>query len=295
MASKSAASQLEIRNQLSVDVIMSQQKVLITQKRKREDCRAEPTPVKKAKMSDNSIPTSNFKIPQDMFNLLSEQAEEIRVLKLQNASLRAENYRLQAECDKLKVGNAVDVQIVTFQKDAEAEKLRNENHGLRFELDYTIANSKLDLKQRPKRKNTRASKEVAAKLFVHFQKYSTPTQEQISEIAKELGLQKKYVSDWFQNRRNEAKKKGIATKIKPTCKCPAEATNRHFTPAELDEMRALYDQYAHPNQDQMQEVANKICLPQKKVARWFCQERNAKGETNKRPASLKKNRKSKQL
>ena len=57
-------------------------------------------------------------------------------------------------------------------------------------------------------------------------------------------------------------------------------------------MRALYNEDSHPNQEQMQEVANKICLPKSKIAAWFCQERNARGETNKRPASLKINRKS---
>ena len=76
-------------------------------------------------MSDNSIPTPKFQIPQDIFNLLSEQAEEIRELKLQNESLRAENDRLKAECDNLKVGNAVEVQLVTIQKDLEAKGLRH--------------------------------------------------------------------------------------------------------------------------------------------------------------------------
>ena len=271
---------------------MSEKKVLFTQKRKREDCRAEPTPVKKAKMSDNSIPTSNFKIPQDMFNLLSEQAEEIRVLKLQNASLRAENDRLKAECDNLKVGNAVEVQLVTIQKDLEAKGLRHSLDIVSSELDYTIASRS---EPKPKRKNVTVSKEIKDKLFAHFHEYRTPTQPQISEIAKELELTPKYVSTWFQNTRNA---KVGREAIKPTCECPPEKYNRHFTDEEKEIMRALYDQDIHPNQEQLQDVANKICLPKKKVADWFCQERNRRGETNKRPASLnntnakKKNRKS---
>ena len=134
-----------------------------------------------------------------------------------------------------------------------------------------------------KRKNTTVSKEKRDKLFAHFHKFRKPTTKQLRKIAEELELPEKYVSDWFQNRRNE----GYGRRpIQPTCKCPPEVTKRRFTEPEKDIMRALYNKYIHPNEEQMQEVANKICLPKKKVADWFCQERNRRGETNKRPASL---------
>ena len=210
---------------------------------------------------------------------------------------RQDELSLAEPVKKAKTSDNSSIQVPQeiFQKladqAAEIRELKSKNEFLiagNSRLQAECDNLKVADKK-PKRKNTTVSEDTKAKLFVHFHQYRKPTQEQLSEIAKELDLQHKYVSDWFQNRRNE----GYGRRpIQPTCKCPPEVTKRRFTEPEKDIMRALYNKYIHPNEEQMQEVANKICLPKKKVASWFCQERNARGETNKRPASLKKNRKS---
>ena len=210
---------------------------------------------------------------------------------------RQDELSLAEPVKKAKTSDNSSIQVPQeiFQKladqAAEIRELKSKNEFLiagNSRLQAECDNLKVADKK-PKRKNTTVSKEKRDKLFAHFHKFRKPTTKQLRKIAEELELPEKYVSDWFQNRRNE---KVGREEIKPTCKCTPEQTKRRFTEAERDEMRALYNEDSHPNQEQMQEVANKICLPKSKIAAWFCQERNARGETNKRPASLKINRKS---
>ena len=193
-------------------------------------------------------------------------------------------------CSEEAVDNVPTVLALSNEKDEENElnELKRKLKAAEEKIEKLEDNNERQ-ETKTKRKKTTVSKETRDKLFAHFHKFRKPTTKQLRKIAEELELPEKYVSDWFQNRRNE---KVGREEIKPTCKCTPEQTKRHFTEAERDEMRALYNEDSHPNQEQMQEVANKFCLPKSKIAAWFCQHRNAKGATNKRPASLKINRKS---